>query len=279
MATSLAPPAAMRLGGLYRYPMKSCAPLPADEAPVEPRGLAHDRRWMVVDPAGRFITGRELSRLTLVRAEPCGDDGDGLSLQAPGMAPLRIDAPRGAARMAVTVWKSDVLARPCDAAADAWLSAFLGRPVRLAHMAGDVHRPMTSSHARPGDEVSFADAFPLLLVTREAVALLGTKLGRDVSPLRFRPNLVVDGAPAHAEDGWSRIRVGEVEFDVGKACVRCVFTTVDPERGERDRDGEPLRTLVGYRRGPDGVTFGRYLTPRSAGTLRLGDPVEVLAIA
>lgn len=266
---------AMRLGGLYRYPMKSCAPLPADAAVVEPRGLAHDRRWMVVDPAGRFITGRELPRLTLVRAEP---EANGmLTLQAPGMASIQVPLPQGNARLPVTVWKSDVLGRPCAAAADAWLSDFLGQPVRLVHMDGDVHRPMTSSRAQPGDEVSFADAYPLLLITRAAVDLLNTKLERPVSPLRFRPNLIVDGAPAHAEDGWSRIRVGEVELDVGTACVRCVFTTVDPERGERAADGEPLRTLIGYRRGEEGVTFGRNLIPRTAGTIRVGDPIEVLA--
>ncbi len=265
----------MQLGGLYRYPVKSCAPLPAEAAVVEPRGLAHDRRWMVVDAAGRFLTGRELPRLTLLRAEPGA--GGGVVLQAPGMAPMALPAPRGGERLPVTVWKSEVLARPCDAAAEAWLSAFLARPVRLVHMSDDVHRPMTSSHARPGDEVSFADAFPLLLVTRAAVDLLNAKLERPVSPLRFRPNLIVDGAAAHAEDGWSRIRVGAVEFEVGKACVRCVFTTVDPERGERDPDGQPLRTLLGYRRGPEGVTFGRNLIPRSTGTLRIGDPVEVLA--
>ena len=265
----------MCLGGLYRYPMKSCAPLPADSAVVEPRGLAHDRRWMVVDPSGKFVTGRELPRLTLVRAEPLAA-GVPL-LQAPGVAPIQVPVPDGDARLPVTVWKSDVLARPCDATADAWLSGFLGRPVRLVHMDGDVHRPMTSSHARPGDEVSFADAYPLLLVTRAAVELLNTKLERPVSPLRFRPNLIVDHAPAHAEDGWSRIRIGEVEFEVGKACVRCVFTTVDPERGERAADGEPLKTLIGYRRGPEGVTFGRNLIPRAVGTVHVGEPVEVLA--
>jgi uncharacterized protein YcbX len=274
MAAAMAK-AAMRLGGLYRYPVKSCAPLPTDAAVVEPRGLAHDRRWMVVDPAGKFITGREMPRLTLVRAEPV--DAAALSLQAPGMPPVHVPVPGGDARLPVMVWKSDVLARPAAIEADAWLSTFLGRPVRLVHMADDVHRPMTSLHAQPGDEVSFADAYPLLLITRAAVDLLNTKLERPVSPLRFRPNLIVDHAPAHAEDGWSRIRVGEVELEVGKACVRCVFTTVDPERGERDADGQPLRTLTGYRRGPEGVTFGRNLIPRTRGTIRLGDPIEVLA--
>jgi uncharacterized protein YcbX len=265
----------MHLGGLYIHPMKSCAPLPVDAAEVQPRGLAHDRRWMAVDEAGKFRTGRELPRLTLVRAVPAADGG--LDLQAPGMPGLHVPVPAGRQRLAVTVWKSDVLARPCDSAADAWLSAFLGQPLRLVHMDDDVHRSMTSSHARPGDEVSFADAYPLLLVTRAAVDGLNARMAKPVSPLRFRPNLIVDGAAAHAEDGWARIRVGDVEFEVGKACVRCVFTIVDPERGERDPGGEPLRTLVGYRRGEEGVTFGRNLVPRSPGTVRIGDTVDVLA--
>ena len=95
--------------------------------------------------------------------------------------------------------------------------------------------------------------------------------------LQFRPNLVVAGAAAHAEDGWKRIRIGTVEFDVAKACVRCIFTTVDPARGERDPDGEPLRTLISYRRSADGVTFGQTLIPRSYGQVKVGDRVEVLA--
>ncbi|MET0717639.1 MAG: MOSC domain-containing protein, partial [Pseudoxanthomonas sp.] len=94
---------------------------------------------------------------------------------------------------------------------------------------------------------------------------------------QFRPNLVVEGAAAHAEDGWKRVRIGEVEFDVAKACTRCVFTTVDPARGERDPDGEPLRTLIGYRRTPAGVTFGQNLIPRSPGSVGIGDEVKVLA--
>jgi uncharacterized protein YcbX len=264
----------MHLSGLYLYPMKSCAPLPVDAARIEPRGLEHDRRWMVVDAGGRFITGREQPRLTLVRALP---DGDGLSLQAPGMPVLHVAAPATDDTLPVVVWKSDVRARPCDAGADAWLGAFLGQPVRLVHMDAGVHRPVVSEHAHAGDEVSFADAYPLLLVTQAALDGLNARLAQPVPVQRFRPNLVVDGAPAHAEDGWSRIRIGGHEFEVGPACVRCVFTTVDPERGERDASGEPLRTLIGYRRGERGVTFGRNLVPRGIGTLRLGDRVEILA--
>lgn len=264
----------MQLSSLYLYPIKSTAPLVVEAALVEPRGLRDDRRWMVVDADGRFITGRQLPRLTLVRAQP---GPDGLSLDAPGMPTLQVPFPQTSVTVPVNVWKSDVAARPADAASDAWLSEFLGQPVQLVHMDAGVTRPMTDVHSQAGDEVSFADAFPMLLITRAALDGLNARLAKPVSMLQFRPNLVVDGAAAHAEDDWKRIRIGDVEFDVAKPCTRCVFTTVDPLRGERDPDGEPLRTLIGYRRSGDGVTFGQNLIPRSPGTLRIGDAVEVLA--
>ena len=263
----------MRLSGLNLYPIKSSAPLEVEDAVVEARGLRDDRRWMVVDADGRFITGREMPRLTLVQARPTTG---GLSLDAPGMPPLFVPFPQTGATVRVNVWKSEVAAKPADTA-DAWLGEFLQRPARLVHMDADVTRPMTDARSQAGDEVSFADAFPLLLISRAAVDELNARLTRPVSMFRFRPNLVVDGAGAHAEDGWKRIRIGEVEFDVAKPCIRCIFTTVDPARGERDPDGEPLRTLIGYRRSADGVAFGQNLIPRSLGTLRLGDAVEVLA--
>ncbi|MGH6644127.1 MAG: MOSC domain-containing protein, partial [Bradyrhizobium sp.] len=246
----------MQLSGLYLYPIKSSAPLEVKTAVVEPRGLRHDRRWMVVDTEGRFLTGRQLPRLTLVRGQP---GSGGLSLDAPGMPSLSVPFPQTETTVPVNVWKNDVAAKRAGAAADAWLSEFLQQPVRLVHMDAGVTRPMTDPHSQPGDEVSFADAFPLLLISQAALDGLNARLAKPVSMLQFRPNLVIDGAAAHAEDEWKRIRIGAVEFDVAKACTRCVFTTVDPARGERDPEGEPLRTLIGYRRTADGVTFGQNL--------------------
>lgn len=264
----------MHLSSLHLYPIKSSAPLKVESAIVEARGLQFDRRWMVVDAEGGFVTGRQLPRMTLIRALP---HADGLTLEAPGKPTLQVPRPDAADTVPVIVWKSQVAARPADDAADAWLSDFLGQPVRLVHMDDRITRPMTDVHSLPGDEVSFADAFPLLLISRASLEGLNSRLAKPVSMLQFRPNLVVDGVPAHAEDTWKRIRIGEVEFDVAKACTRCVFTTVDPLRGERDPDGEPLRTLITYRRSADGVTFGQNLIPRSLGQVRVGDAVEVLA--
>nr|WP_219339827.1 MOSC N-terminal beta barrel domain-containing protein [Luteimonas salinisoli] len=262
------------MSSIHLYPVKSGAAFDAGTAEVEPRGLRHDRRWMAVDGAGRFLTGRKLPRLTLLRARP---DPDGIVLDGPGMSPLRVPRPVSGETLRVGVWKDEVAARAAGAVADAWLSGFLGQPARLVHMDSAAERPIVHRGALPGDEVSFADSMPVLLVSRAALDGLNARLSRPVSMLRFRPNLVVDGVPAHAEDGWHRIRVGDVEFDIAKPCIRCVFTTVDPDRGERDADGEPLRTLLDYRRGDKGASFGQLLIPRATGTIHTTDAVTVLA--
>lgn len=264
----------MHLADIYLYPVKSSAPIAVTTADAEPRGLRHDRRWMVVDAHGRFLTGREFARLTLVRAQP---RPEGLKLDAPDMPSLTVRFPSIDLTTWVTVWKTPLGARPAGDAADAWLSEFLQQPARLVHMDATAIRTVDPAYAQPGDEVSFADAFPLLLISHAALDGLNARLAKPVSMVQFRPNLVVDGVPAHAEDSWKRIRIGAVEFDVVKACTRCVFTTVDPVRGERDPEGEPLRTLIGYRRTSSGVTFGQNLIPRSFGTLRVGDAIHVLA--
>lgn len=262
------------LASIHIYPLKSCAPLALNSAHVEARGLEHDRRWMVVDERGKFVTGRQHPRLTLIRANP---DGNALLLRAPGMPDLRLAVPAHAPRDDVEVWGSHVDASIADAAANAWIGAFLGIPARFAHMDDACRRAVDPDHSRPGDIVSFADGYPLLAISQAALDSLNEKLVRPVPMLRFRPSIVVDGVAAHAEDHWRRVRIGSIEFDVVKPCIRCVFTTVDFERGEFDPSGEPLRTLLTYRRTPKGVSFGQNLIPRSTGTLGIGDAVEVLA--
>ena len=261
------------LSALNIFPVKSCAPLPLDSATVEPRGLRNDRRCVVTDETGKFLTGRQHPRLTLLRVVP---DGDALVVTTDGMPPLRLVPPATDARFDVTVWANTIAALSAGFTADAWISLFLDMPARLAYMDDACVRPVTREYSREGDEVSFADAFPLLVISEAALDALNEKLATPVPMLRFRPNLVVANTAPHAEDGWKRIRIGGIEFDLVKPCSRCVFTTVDFEKGEFDPGGEPLKTLITYRRGERGVTFGQNVIPRGIGTVRVGDEVEVL---
>lgn len=261
------------LAHINLFPVKSCAPLTPDHAIVERRGLRGDRRWMIVDAEGQFISARKHPRLVLIRAVL---DADALVLDAPGMTRLSLAADAYASGSKVIVWDDEVAGLPAQADADVWISHYLGVAARFVFMADDCVRPIDPNFAKPGDQVSFADGFPLLLISQAALDDLNARLESPVPMLRFRPSLVIANTAPHAEDDWHTIRIGEVAFDVVKACVRCVLTTVDPATGEVDPTGEPLRTLITYRRGRKGVTFGQNLIPRGSGTIRLGDQVSII---
>ncbi len=256
----------MHVASLHVFPVKGLKGCSPDRATVEPWGLAGDRRWMIVDSAGRFITQRQNPGLATLMAIA---GTDALTLVA--VSGSRIDVPypdRHAECLPVTVWRDVVAARDGGAAASAFLAPVLGVPCRLVFMDDPAEaRPADPDFARPGDRVSFADGFPLLLTTSASLADLNTRLAQPVPMNRFRPNLVVAGTEPWAEDGWRHLRVGDVPFEIVKPCARCVVTTVDQDTGIKSEDQEPLRTLQRFRRDARGqVLFGQNLVPRGTGT-------------
>ena len=267
--------APLALSSLTIYPVKSCAGISLDHSRLEPRGLADDRRWLVVDGAGKGLTGRSVPRLLCINARI---DKTSMTLEAPGMDSVRIDQPRTHHDpVEVEIWRDRVDASRVSDAADRWLREFLQITCSLVHMPASSLRQVDPSRSLSGDVVSFADAFPLLLIADASLHDLNARLRAPVSMARFRPNLTVSGSAAYAEDRWTRVRIGDVDFDVADTCDRCVMTTIDPHSGTRDPQRQPLKTLADYRRDPDkGIPFGVNLIPRGAGALRLGDPVQLL---
>jgi uncharacterized protein len=273
----------LTLAGIARYPVKSCRGEALAEALVERQGLAGDRRWMLVDATGKAVTAREVNRLVLVHPELTAT---GLRVTAPGIdRPLEVDEPDPAAQVPVKVFSSILTAAPAGPEADAWFSAVLGVDVRLVHLDDPGRRPTNRDFSAPDDRVSLADGYPLLLASEESLTALNDQVlghahhGREpLSMTRFRPNLVVRGAPAWAEDDWRAIRVGGpggATFRVVKGCARCVLTTVDPETGEREK--EPLASLARTRRFDGKTWFAVNLVPDTIGaTIRVGDEIEVL---
>jgi uncharacterized protein YcbX len=264
----------MHLAALGLHPLKSGRALSPQAATVEPAGLRHDRRWMIVDAAGRFVSQREDPRLG--RIVPA-IDGDALRLSAPGAPDLTVPLrPADGPTRRVTIWDDEVAARGCGDAADAWVEEVLGPRHWLAVLADPAARPADPRYAREGDAVSFADGFPYLLTTTASLDELNRRAGTTLTMARFRPNLVVEGAAPFEEDRWRRIRIGEVVFRVAKPCARCVVTTLDPDTLEAGP--EPLRTLARFRAADGKVFFGQNLLPDGGGTVRLGDPVEVIEV-
>lgn len=260
----------MRLAGIFVYPIKSCGGISLTESDVAARGLAFDRRYLLVDRDGTFITQREVRRLCLVKTAFSGND---VRVTAPGATPLTLprELPEiGLQPAAYRVWESSgtALRHP---EGSRWFSEFLNDDVSLLYMPDTERRPVSPKRARPGDIVSFADGYPLLLISEASLADLNARLDFPLEMRRFRPNLVISGCEPYAEDTFSHLRIGAVTFRGVKRCDRCVITTLDPDTGAPGK--EPLRTLAKYRLQDGKVWFGMNLIHDGAGTLRVGDEV------
>ncbi|MEV4756313.1 MOSC N-terminal beta barrel domain-containing protein [Micromonospora sp. NPDC049559] len=280
----------MRVASIHTYPVKGCHRMDRDTARVEPWGLDGDRRWLIVNEDGVGLTQRQHRELVTMRAV---SRPGGLTLEAPGLAPLDLAEPTGGEAIQVRVFRSRPPSRVRAAGpeADDWLRRLLGRPARLVWLgdpAGNLV-PWTVA-AGTGAEVSFADGTPLLLANTASLDAFNHWLlesGSTEGPLpmaQFRPNLVISGAAPWAEGGWvgRRIRIGGAVFHGAAECGRCLVSTIDQETGGRGR--EPLRTLAVRRNIGRKLLFGLQLTVRAdpgvpspdGRTVSVGDTVEVL---
>lgn len=270
----------LRLSALYRYPLKSCAGEALERARVHQEGIVGDRRLMLARPDGRFITARTHPRLELMQVQ-LGEET--VVLRFPGHQDLElVRAGFSLAPFATEVWGDRFEALTTSQEADAWCSAVVGEAAHLLCIGERSPRYRESIQQRVG----FADGYPLLLIGEGSLADLNAKLahaqgasdGKPHVMAQFRPNLVVAGSDAFAEDGWQRLRIGDVELGVAEPCARCAMITVDPATGTFLPGKEPLKTLATYRRGGKGkVLFGQNLVVLKEGQLTLGDDVEILA--
>lgn len=262
------------LSRLFIHPVKSMRGIGISHALADISGMAFDRIFMVTEPDGTFITARQHPQMVRFTASPLHD---GLHLTAPDGSSMRVGfAEFATAAEPTEVWGNHFTALIAPAGINRWLSAFFSRDVQLRWVGPQPTRRVKRHDAVP---LSFADGFPYLLTNEASLRDLQQRCPASVKMEQFRPNLVVTGVPAWAEDGWKTIRIGEVIFDVVKPCSRCIFTTVSPERGQKHPSGEPLATLQGFRTALDNgdVDFGQNLIARNSGVVRAGDEIEILA--
>ena len=262
----------MQLSQLTVYPIKSTAGIKLDRAALRHSGLAFDRRFVLSDSRGKFITARTHPRLLQIHSALCPE---GLLLTAPEQPALLVEY---AALLAdynpVTVWGDAISAQRSPEQYNRWFSELLDQDCELLFF-GEHSARQVSTH--PEHPVGFADGYPLLLISEASLADLNTRCTTPVVMDQMRPNLVVSGCEAYAEDSWKRIRIGNIELELVSACSRCVLTTVDPVSATRHPFKEPFSVLKQYRRSTNGqVYFGQNLIALNEGVLNLNDPVEVL---
>ena len=259
------------LSQIHVYPVKSTAALTQSHAWVEKQGLAFDRRFMVASDEGAMITARKYPQMVKITATLTMT---GLVLQYPNKTDLVLQyADFAMVDASATVWNDNFNAYTTTMIANQWFSDIIGHSVQLLFCGQQSNRV----RSKIGHNVSFADGYPLLVISEASLAALNERSRDHHTMAQFRTNLVVSNTDAFAEDGWKRIRIGEVEFEIVKPCARCILTTVDPLTGEFNALKEPLKTMATFRADATGdVFFGQNLVALNEGMIRAGDVIEVL---
>jgi hypothetical protein len=252
------------------YPIKSARGISLPSAQIADRGLELDRRWMVVNEEGHFLTQRTIPKMALIHVA-LGNDR--LSITSRALSELSVPVRTNPGRMLrVQIWQDSLDAIDVGQDAASWFTEFLGVRCRLVQMPDNPSRFIDRRYAAANTPVSFADAFPLLLISQMSLNDLNARLAEPVPMNRFRPNLVVDGTTAFEEDSWRTLRIGSSLFRVAKPCARCTVPTVDQNTGEAGK--EPIRTLSTYRTRDSKVYFGQNLIHESCGFIKVGDIVS-----
>ena len=271
----------MKLSEINVYPIKSLGGISLKSAVVENRGLQYDRRWMLIDEKNKFLTQREFPKLATISVQI---SENGLEISSDDqilLIPFEADTAKTAS---VKIWSSRCRANVYGKEVNEWFRDVLQTDCRLVRMPEETQRKVNYFYAvHKDDAVSFADAYPFLIIGENSLADLNSRLEKPVLMNRFRPNFVVSGAEPFAEDNWKKIKIGACEFHVVKPCARCVITTIDQEKGVK-QGVEPLKTLSSFRIPKRSVKkkilFGQNLIAENAGeTLNVGDKIEVLEVS
>ena len=261
----------MTLSAITLFPVKSLAGISVNSWPVTKTGLQYDRKWMLIDNDGQFLSQRKLPRMALIKtALTC----DHLILSASGMESLPLSfTPTEGVIINSTLWDEPCKARSVSLEADQWLSSFLNQGCHLVYQPEDMNRQVDPDYGRPGDNVAFSDGFPFLIISENSLVSLNREMQLNLPMIRFRPNLVISGCTAYAEDGWREISIGDIDFRLPKPCSRCAIPTIDPETAQTGK--EPLKTLNRIRKWQNNVYFGQNALHDQCGTLTVGDTVQV----
>jgi uncharacterized protein YcbX len=270
----------MQVTGLSVYPFKSGRGIALPEAQIDAMGLLGDRRMMLVDPEGKFITQREMPDLARLTALPSAAS---LTLRLDDGREMIVAPPQPDNRMDVTIWRSTVSAAMAHDSINATLSDWFGRPVKLAFIDGESRREASAEWAGQVSPMGFADGYQILVTTTGSLRALNEDMERhgegSVGMDRFRPNIVVDCDEPWAEDAWTGLEISGIRFDFVKPCPRCIMTTQDQQTGSRE-GASPMPAMSRIRMSADrrvpGVLFGWNAVPRGEGLVRVGDAVTVL---
>jgi len=256
----------IRLEEIIIYPIKSLGKISLKVSEARIRGLKFDRRMMLTDAKGNFLSQRnapEMARFFLSI-----EDG-GFLVQHEGNEIHIPFNPISKNSRKVTIWDDRFTAPEAEDQYNRWFSDQLNLECHLILMDADTLRPVQNKYAVDNEHVSYADGFPYLIIGTGSLEDLNKKLEIPVPMDRFRPNLVISTDMPFEEDDFDVFQIGEAIFKRVKPCSRCVITTTDQLTGKRSK--EPLKTLSKYRKIGQNIFFGQNLICLKEGLLKIGD--------
>lgn len=260
------------LSEIHVYPVKSLAGIQVERWPVDDKGLRYDRKWMLIDKDRQFLSQRRLPKMALIKTRI---EGEWLVLSAPGCADMRLPLnSQDGKELAVEIWDDQCLARKVDDQIDLWLSDFLQYDCRLVYHPDEAMRQVDQNYAFANDQTAFSDGFPFLIVSQSSLDSLNQNLPQALEMQRFRPNLVISGCEAYAEDYWRRIAIDNIEFRLPKPCSRCQVPNIDPASAIVGK--QPLAILNELRKANHKVYFGQNALHNHPGQLTVGASVILL---
>ena len=266
----------LQLTQINIYPVKSLDGYSPTAAIVEKRGLQHDRRWMLTNTEGVFMTQRTNGKMALLQAiiednaliiREKQDHNNSIKIPIDGVL---TKSDREVTSINVEIWDDTVKAVRVSEEADAWLSAFLGKKCHLVTMPSTTDRRVDEAYNTGEDVVSFADAYPFLIIGEASMQELNMRLDIPLSIRRFRANFIFSGGEPFQEDDFKAFKIGDIDFIGVKNCSRCVLITRDPDTGEKGK--EPLQTLNTYRQRGTKTMFGQNVLWQYRQWAQVGQP-------
>jgi uncharacterized protein len=265
----------LQLSEIYIYPIKSLGGIRIEKANITTRGLENDRRFMLVDESGRFLSQREYPQLAIFQTEIEGDFLKIINKKKDEILKISISPISQSAPISVTIWDDTTSAIEVSQEASQWFTQALGIPTRLVYMHEESQRKTEPNYSLTGEEItSFSDGYPILVIGQSSLDDLNNRLEKPVNINRFRPNFVFTNGEPFEEDAWHEFTVGDVRFFGVKPCARCIMTTINQETGEKSGK-EPLLTLNKYRKAGNRILFGQNVLISQLGSVKTGDLIEV----
>lgn len=259
-----------RIHSLFIHPLKGAKPISIQSMDIEETGPRWDREWMLIDEKNDFLSQRKKAKLCLIEQQI---NKESLLLSAPGMESITIPVDKyPTSELEVTIFGKKIRGIHVDKNLDQWFSDYFGEAVRLVRSPQENRRLISKNHFKKDQTIHFADGYPFLLTSLSTLDDLNSRLKDPVTMNRFRPNIVIENAPANDEDNWSSYSIGDINFLSVKACARCVVVTVDQDSGKKS--GEPLKTLASYRMKDGNILFGQNLVHLNFGKISIGQELQ-----